>query len=176
MLTILQAETSEHMNTARQMIEEYAAWLEFKLCFQGFEEEMRSLPGKYSLPAGRLLIALWDEKPAGVIALRPLEEPGLCEMKRLYVRPEFRGHQIGRLLAERIVSEAAEIGYSRMRLDTVAGKMDRAIAMYRELGFAETAPYYRTPVGQTLFMELLLAPEKTRLASRHHVSREKLGR
>jgi GNAT superfamily N-acetyltransferase len=173
MLTILQAETSEHVSTARQMIEEYAAWLEFKLCFQGFDEEMRSLPGKYSPPAGRLLLALLDGKPAGVIALRPLEEPGLCEMKRLYVRAEFRGHQIGRVLAERIISEAAEIGYSRMRLDTVVGKMDRAIAMYRELGFAETTPYYQTPVGQTLFMELLLAPEKARSATRHHVSREK---
>jgi putative acetyltransferase len=174
MLTILQAETSEHMNTARQLIEEYAAWLEFKLCFQGFEEEMRSLPGKYSPPEGRLLIALWDEKPAGVIALRPLEEPGLCEMKRLYVRPEFRGHQIGRVLAERIISDATAAGYSRMRLDTVAGKMDRAIAMYRELAFVETDPYYQTPVGQTLFMELLLAPEKNaRSVSRHPVSGEK---
>src|SRR6476659_7954125 len=121
MLTILQAETAEDITTARQLIEEYAAWLEFKLCVQGFEEEMRSMPGKYTSPAGRLLPALWNGRPAGVIALRPLDEPGLCEMKRLYVRPEFRGHSIGRLLAERIIRDAAEIGYSRMRLDTVAG-------------------------------------------------------
>ena len=114
------------------------------------------MPGKYAAPAGRLLLALWDGKPAGVIALRPLEEPGLCEMKRLYVRPEFRGHNIGRLLAEHVIREAAEIGYSRIRLDTVAGKMDSAIAMYRELGFKETGPYYQTPVGDTLFMELAL--------------------
>ena len=157
MLSILQAEGTEHVVLARQMIEEYAAWLEFKLCFQGFEEEMRSMPGKYAPPAGRLLLAFWDERPAGVIALRPLEEPGLCEMKRLYVRPEFRGHNIGRALAEQIIREAAEIGYSRMRLDTVAGKMDSAIALYRELGFKETDPYYQTPVGHTLFMELELA-------------------
>lgn len=156
MLTIVQAETPEQIATARQLIEEYAAWLEFKLCFQGFEDEMRSMPGKYAPPSGRLLLALWDGKPAGVIALRPLDEPGLCEMKRLYVRPEFRGHSIGRLLAERIIRDAAEIGYSRMRLDTVAGKMDSAIAMYRELGFKETDPYYQTPVGHTLFMELAL--------------------
>src|SRR5579859_2476220 len=156
MLSILHAEGPEHVAIARQMIEEYAAWLEFKLCFQGFEEEMRSMPGKYAPPAGRLLLAFWDERPAGVIALRPLEEPGLCEMKRLYVRPEYRGHKIGRLLAERVIREAAEIGYSRMRLDTVAGKMDSAIAMYRELGFKETDPYYQTPVGHTLFMELAL--------------------
>jgi putative acetyltransferase len=156
MLSILQVENPEHLAIARQLIEEYAAWLEFKLCFQGFEDEMRSLPGKYAPPAGRLLLALWDGKPAGVIALRPLDEPRLCEMKWLYVRPEFRGHHIGRLLAEHVIREAAEIGYSRMRLDTVAGKMDSAIAMYRELGFKETDPYYQTPVGRTLFMELAL--------------------
>src|SRR6478735_9742280 len=156
MLTIVQAESTGHISTARELIVEYATWLEFNLCFQGFEKEMQSLPGKYAPPAGRLLLALWDGKPAGVIALRPLDEAGLCEMKRLYVRPEFRGHNIGRVLAEQIIKEAAEIGYSRMRLDTVAGKMDSAIAMYRELGFKETDPYYQTPVGHTLFMELAL--------------------
>lgn len=158
MLTIAKAETPAQVSTAREMIEEYAAWLEFKLCFQGYEEEIQSLPGKYASPSGRLLLALWDGRPAGVIALRPLEEPGVCEMKRLYVRPEFRGHQIGRILAQRIIAEAAEIGYSRMRLDTISGKMDSAIAMYRTLGFAEIAPYYKTPVGETLFMELALKP------------------
>src|ERR1041385_7404351 len=137
MLTILQAETAEQIATARQLIEEYAAWLEFKLCFQGFEEEMQSMPGKYAPPAGRLLLALWEGKPAGVIALRPLAEqgPAVCEMKRLYVRQEFRGHGIGRVLAERVIAEAAEMGYERMRLDTIPGKMDSAIAMYGELGF-----------------------------------------
>jgi putative acetyltransferase len=154
MLNIFQAKTAEHISTARELMLEYATALEFNLCFQGFDEEMRTLPGKYSPPSGRLLLALWDERPAGVIALRALAEAGLCEMKRLYVRPEFRGHGIGRILAERVISEAAEIGYSRMRLDTVPGNMDRAIAMYRELGFRETVPYYDSPVGQTLFMEL----------------------
>jgi GNAT superfamily N-acetyltransferase len=158
MLTIVKAETPAQVSTARQMIEEYAAWLELKLCFQGYEEEIQSLPGKYAAPSGRLLLALWDGRPAGVIALRQLEEPGVCEMKRLYVRPEFRGHQIGRILAERVIAEATEIGYSRMRLDTISGKMDSAIAMYRTLGFAEIDPYYKTPVGETLFMELALKP------------------
>jgi GNAT superfamily N-acetyltransferase len=156
MLTILQATTEDHINTARELIVEYAFWLEFNLCFQGFEEEMRSLPGKYAPPEGRLLLALWHGRPAGVIALRPLEEPDVCEMKRLYVRPEFRRHRIGRVLAERIIGEAAEVGYSRMRLDTIPGKMDSAIEMYRGLGFAETVPYHSTPVGQTLFLELAL--------------------
>ncbi len=154
MLNIFQAETAEHISTARELMLEYATSLEFNLCFQGFDEEMRSLPGKYSPPSGRLLLALWDDRPAGVIALRALSEAGLCEMKRLYVRPEFRGHGIGRVLAERVIGDAAEIGYARMRLDTVPGNMDRAIAMYRELGFRETVPYYNSPVGHTLFMEL----------------------
>ncbi|MGC2696237.1 MAG: GNAT family N-acetyltransferase [Candidatus Angelobacter sp.] len=160
MLTIVQAETPQQIETARALIVEYATWLEFNLCFQGFEEEMRRLPGKYAPPAGRLLLGLWDRQPAGVIALRPLDEDrqrGLCEMKRLYVRPEFRGHEIGLALAERAIAEAAKIGYTRMRLDTVSGKMDHAIAMYRALGFAETVPYYNTPVGETKFMELALA-------------------
>lgn len=147
------------------MMVEYATWLEFNLCFQGFEEEMRTLPGKYAPPKGRLLLALWEGKPAGVIALRPLGEAkeGLCEMKRLFVRPAFRGHGIGRILAERVIAEAEEIGYRRMRLDTIAGKMESAIAMYRALGFAETAPYYNTPVGETLFMELALAKPNVHL-------------
>jgi putative acetyltransferase len=156
-LTILPAVTVEHINTARKMIVEYATWLEFNLCFQGFDEEMRSFPGKYTPPAGRLFLAMWEGQPAGVIALRALEEPGVCEMKRLYVRPEFRGHGIGRALAQHIIGEAAVIGYSRMRLDTIRGKMDSAIEMYRELGFVEAAPYYETPVGQTIFMELALS-------------------
>src|SRR6476660_7144214 len=164
MLTIIPAETADLISTARELIMEYAAWLEFKLCFQGFDEEMRTLPGKYTPPSGRLVLALWDQRPAGVIALRALDEPGLCEMKRLYVRPEFRGHGIGRILAERVIADAAEIGYSRIRLDTIQGKMGEAIAMYRRLGFRETAPYYSTPVGQTLFMELALDSSSERQA------------
>lgn len=167
MLRILQAETADQVSTAQRLIEEYAAWLEFQLCFQGFDEEMKSLPGKYAPPAGRLLLALWDGRPAGVIAMRPLDESGVCEMKRLYVRHEFRGRNIGRVLAERIIRDASEIGYFRIRLDTVAGQMDRAIAMYRELGFTETDPYYVTPVGQTLFMELELTPAKKAVPGRN---------
>jgi putative acetyltransferase len=163
MLTFIQAETFEQVATARELMLEYAAWLEFNLCFQGFEEEMKGLPGKYAPPAGRLLLALWDGQPAGVIALRPMEKAekagdGICEMKRLYVRPAFRGHSIGRALAEKLIAEAREIGYRRMRLDTIPPKMDAAIAMYRDLGFAEAAPYYNSPVSQTIFMELELKP------------------
>jgi ribosomal protein S18 acetylase RimI-like enzyme len=160
MLTIVQAETEENINHAREMMLEYARSLGFDLCFQGFEEELRLLPGKYAPPAGRLFLAFWDERPAGVIALRAMEESGACEMKRLYVRPEFRGHQIGRKLAEYLIQEGPNMGYSRMRLDTVPGNHDHAIAMYRELGFREVVPYYKSPVDDTLFMELALDRSK----------------
>src|SRR5690349_16255664 len=123
MLEIIPAATSSQIATARELMLEYANWLEFNLCFQGFDEEMRTLPGKYAPPAGRLFLGLWEGQAAGVIALRPLNEPGLCEMKRLFVRKEFRGHSIGRLLAEHLIREAAAIGYSRMRLDTIPGQM-----------------------------------------------------
>lgn len=156
MLTMIQADTAEHMAIVREFLLEYAGWLEFNLCFQGFDEELRTLPGKYAAPPGRLLLAFWDERPAGIGALRPLSEDGVCEMKRLYVRPEFRGKGIARALAEKLIDEACRIGYKCMRLDTVPGKMDAAIALYRDLGFQETKPYYGTPVESTLFMELRL--------------------
>ena len=156
MLTIIQAESAEHIATVREFLLEYAGWLEFNLCFQGFDEELRTLPGKYAAPQGRLLLALWDERPAGIGALRPLAEGDVCEMKRLYVRPEFRGKGIARVIAGKLIDEACRIGYKSMRLDTVPGKMDSAIALYRDLGFQETEPYYGTPVEKTLFMELLL--------------------
>jgi ribosomal protein S18 acetylase RimI-like enzyme len=156
MLAIIQAETAEQLATVRELMLEYAAWLEFELCFQGFEEELRTLPGKYGLPQGRLLLAMWNEEPAGIGALRSLAESGVCEMKRLYVRPRFRGHSIGLSLAQRLIQDAVDIGYERMRLDTVPGKMDSAIAMYRRLGFQPIEPYYGTPISQTLFLELAL--------------------
>lgn len=157
MLTIIPAETPEHIAFVRELMLEYARWLEFNLCFQGFEEELRSLPGKYAPPKGRLFLALWEGRVAGMGALRPFDEPGICEMKRLYVRPEFRGHALGRALAEKLIAEAREIGYARMRLDTVPNKMDEAIALYHRLGFRAIAPYYPSPVERTLFMELELA-------------------
>lgn len=156
MLTIFQAETPQQIATARQLMIEYAAALGVSLCFQNFDEELRSLPGKYAAPAGRLLLAEWSGETAGVIALRPLEASGVCEMKRLFVRPAFRGRSLGRALAERLIAQATAIGYTRMRLDTMVGKMDRAIALYRELGFREIPAYYASPVRETLFLELEL--------------------
>lgn len=156
MLKIAQAETAEDLAIVREFMLEYAAWLKFELCFQGFDEELRTLPGKYAPPGGRLFLARWTRQPAGIGALRPLDESGVCEMKRLYIRPEFRGHSLGEAIAKKLIEDARAIGYKAMRLDTVPGKMDSAIALYRRLGFKEIKPYYSTPVQHTLFMELAL--------------------
>jgi putative acetyltransferase len=155
-LTIVQAGTPEQIATARDLMVEYAQTLGFELCFQNFDQEMRGLPGKYAPPAGRLLLAYSGGAAAGVVAMRPLDDAGVCEMKRLYVRPSFRGQSVGRALAKRLIAEAGAAGYLRMRLDTVPGKMDRAIDLYRELGFRKIDAYYPTPVSETLFMELEL--------------------
>jgi len=150
---IFQAESADHMARARELFLEYGNSLGFSLCFQSFEQELAQLPGKYAPPAGRLLLAEFDEHTAGCVALRPLE-PGVCEMKRLYVRPDFRGHGIGRALAEVVIAQARHIGYTRMRLDTIEPMMGPAVAMYRALGFYEIPPYTANPVEGATFMEL----------------------
>lgn len=162
MLSIFQAETPEHFAAAREMMREYETALGISLCFQNFEEELRSLPGKYAPPAGRLLLAV-DGDPGGLIALRPVEEPAVCEMKRLYVRPAFRGKALGRALVDELIAQARKIGYKRMRLDTMQGKMDHAIELYRTLGFREIPPYYASPVKETLFLEMELDHPEDRI-------------
>jgi putative acetyltransferase len=154
LLTVIQAETPQQIATARELMMEYSAALGIDLCFQNFDEEMGTLPGKYAPPEGRILLAYWGGQPAGVVALRPVAEPRTCEMKRLFVRTAFRGKSVGRALAEGVIAAARDCGYSRMRLDTIQGKMDSAIRLYRELGFREVPPYYPSPVRETLFMEL----------------------
>jgi putative acetyltransferase len=134
---------------------EYAASLGFSLCFQNFDNELRSLPGEYAPPEGRLLLAMCHGEVAGCVALHRLE-PKVCEMKRLYLRPAFRGRGLGRLLAESIIHEAKMIGYSRMRLDSVEPVMKTAVAMYRRLGFREIAPYCSNPMEGAMYMELEL--------------------
>jgi len=153
-MAIAQVDWTRDGNQVRTLFLEYAASLAVDLSFQHFSEELGSLPGDYAPPAGRLLAAWRDRDAVGCVALRRLE-PGLCEMKRLYVRPSARGHGLGRQLAERIIDEACSIGYDAMRLDTLPS-MDRAIALYRELGFVEIAPYRHNPVPGTRFMELRL--------------------
>ncbi len=150
-----QAESPEEIEIARGLFREYAAGLNTDLCFQNFDQEVAGLPGNYAPPSGRLLLAMVDEQVAGCIALRSLGD-GSCEMKRLYVRPEFRGRGLGRELIAVILDAAREIGYERMLLDTLPGKMDEAIALYRSLGFREIAAYYHNPVEGALFMELSL--------------------
>jgi putative acetyltransferase len=154
-MNLIQAQSAAEVSKARQLFEEYAAGLGIDLCFQNFAKELAELPGAYVPPSGRLLLAVEANQTAGCVALRKIAD-GVCEMKRLYVRPEFRGTGLGRTLAEAIILAAREIGYQQMRLDTLPGKMDRAIAMYRDLGFKEIGPYYENPVASALFMELEL--------------------
>ena len=152
MLDLVHARASEDIAAIRELFLEYAASLGFSLCFQNFDKEVADLPGTYAEPAGRLLLARLDGKVAGCIALRQLDKL-ICDMKRLYVRPEARGHGIGWALALTLLDEASEIGYSSMRLDTVPGKMDSAIAMYRALGFYDIPAYCVNPIPGALYLE-----------------------
>jgi GNAT superfamily N-acetyltransferase len=154
MRKIVQAQSERHLRQARGLFEEYAASLGFDLGFQGFADELAGLPGDYAPPRGRLLLAFLAGRPAGCVALRDLGE-GICEMKRLYARPEVRGSGLGRALAEAAIAEARGIGYSRMRLDTVPA-MQRARDLYHDLGFREIPPYRYNPIPGTAFLELRL--------------------
>jgi len=154
-LTLTQAESSTQITQARELFLEYAQSLGFSLCFQNFDKELAALPGDYAPPEGRLLLAEFEGQLAACVALHKLE-PGICEMKRLYLRPRFRGKGLGRALADRIIAEARQIGYQRMRLDTVEPVMKDAVAMYRKLGFKEIAPYCPNPIAGALYMELEL--------------------
>jgi putative acetyltransferase len=159
-LNFVIAESPEQIEAARALFREYGASLGFSLCFQSFDQELAGLPGSYAPPRGRLLLALDAEKHAapeyaGCVALHPLEDD-ICEMKRLYVRPEFRGRGVGQQLVSAIITAARELGYKSMRLDTVPGVMDSAIKMYRQTGFSEILPYTHNPVPGAIFMELAL--------------------
>jgi GNAT superfamily N-acetyltransferase len=154
-MNFIQVENPDQIQVARALFQEYAAWLELNLCFQNFDSELAGLPGDYQPPGGRLLLAFSDLQLAGCVALRDLRNEA-CEMKRLYLKPEFRGKGLGRVLAEKIIAEARIIGYKRMRLDTLPPKMNKAITLYRSLGFEEIPAYYSNPVPGATFMELKL--------------------
>lgn len=153
MHTIRSAETEDDIHTVGELFREYEAWLEMDLCFQGFEDELAALPGKYAAPDGRLYIVEIDGVPTGCVAMRKLED-GICEMKRLYLRDSARGLGIGNKLIETLVAEARAIGYTKMRLDTYPAKMGKAVKLYESRGFRPIEPYYASPDAGLLFMEL----------------------
>jgi putative acetyltransferase len=152
MVDLVQVDSERYLPRVRELFGEYAAPLGFDLHFQEFKKELDELPGDYSPPDGRLVLAMEGDKAAGCVALRKLDQ-STCEMKRLYVRPEFRGKSLGRDLAEAIIREARKIGYRRMRLDTVPS-MTSAISLYQSLGFREIEPYRYNPIKGAKFMEL----------------------
>jgi len=138
----------------RALFQEYAAESKIDLCFQNFEAELAGLPGSYTPPTGRLLLAFADSQAAGCGALREFA-PGICEMKRLYVRPAFRGRGIGKALAARVIEEARACCYDRMRLDTLS-RMIAAVTLYESLGFQRIEAYRPNPLEDVVYMELKL--------------------
>ena len=152
MVKIVQAITEESIENAKTLIREYAESLEFDLGFQNFDQEMGDFPGEYALPKGRLYIAMDKNQPVGCVALRDLGD-GICEMKRLYVIPNYRGRHIGRLLAKTVIKAAGELGYERIRLDTIPS-MRQANMLYTALGFKEITPYRFNPIEGAAFFEL----------------------
>ena len=159
MFRIAQAENESQIAQTRELFREYAASLGVDLCFQDFDRELATLPGKYAPPEGRLLLAHaadagHDAALAGCVALRKIA-PGICEMKRLYVRPEFRGKGLGRKLVDAVIAEARAIGYTHMRLDTLPA-MREAQTLYAALGFREIPAYCENPVPGSRFLELAL--------------------
>jgi putative acetyltransferase len=157
-LKILEAQAGENLEIIRKLFEEYAESLGFDLSFQNFDEELANLPGEYALPTGCLLLATYQGNAAGCIALRRIDKT-ICEMKRLFVRPQFQRKGIGRALAEAVIERAKKAGYKQMHLDTVP-TMDAARDLYNSLGFKEIDAYRYNPLEGAVFMELILTREK----------------
>ncbi|MCI0616318.1 GNAT family N-acetyltransferase [bacterium] len=151
---IIDGHDPQFIPEVRQLFLEYADSLKVPLDFQNFDEELNSLPGAYTPPTGCLLLAISDQEFAGCVAFRQLEK-NICEMKRLFVRPQWRGTKLGRLLAETLIQRARDMGYKFMRLDTLPS-MDRARKLYSSLGFYEIEPYRFNPITGTSFMEVKL--------------------
>ncbi len=161
---IKQAQSPSEIEHVRRLFREYEAYLNEDLCFQSFEEELAGLPGKYAPPGGALLIAIDKDRTVGCVGLRELAG-GVCEMKRLFVRPEARGLGLGRKLATRIIAVARSLGYTLMRLDTL-DRLTEAMRLYETLGFRKTAPYYSNPLAGVVYLELDLS----RATSQRHSS------
>jgi ribosomal protein S18 acetylase RimI-like enzyme len=152
-LKIFEAVSCAEIAQIRELFLEYAQSLGFSLCFQSFDKELAELPGDYAPPEGRLFLATFAGELAGCVALHGLEQ-NIAEMKRLYVRPQHRGRRIGFALVEQLLAEARQIGYRRIRLDTVEPVMKDAVKMYRRLGFHEIPPYRANPIEGALYMQL----------------------
>jgi GNAT superfamily N-acetyltransferase len=158
-IVLCEAVTKADIDAVRELFAEYERWLGVDLCFQGFAEELRSLPGRYAPPRGRLLLARdADGAVAGGVGMWPLDGD-TCEMKRLFVRPSWRGRGLGRTLAEAIVETAVDVGYARMRLDTLE-RLTEALMLYRSMGFREIKPYYNNPLECVIYMESELLPRR----------------
>jgi len=151
---VVAADTPECLAHIRELFREYQESLGVDLCFQGFEAELADLPGKYAPPTGALILGLKGNNAAGCVALREIE-PGVCEMKRLYVRPAHRGQGLGRALAEKIIAEGRRLGFRTMRLDTLE-QLREAIGLYESLGFRRIPPYYANPLPGVIYWELRL--------------------
>ena len=153
-LRISPARWPDDRATVESLFREYVSSLSEDISFQNVDDELATLPGKYAAPAGIVLIAREDDTAAGAVAYR-MVEPGVCEMKRLYVRPAFRGRDLGRELANELIEHARANGYRTMLLDTLAS-MSAARALYRDLGFVPTEPYYDNPLPGVMYMALEL--------------------
>jgi len=149
---VSEAAAAADFAAGRALFEEYAAQLKIDLCFQGFAAELDQLAQIYAPPTGSLLLARRGDRPVGCGAIRRLSGQS-CEMKRLYIRPADRGAKLGRVIAQALLVRARALGYTSVRLDTLA-EMIPARALYRSLGFREIAPYYDNPLPQVVYMEL----------------------
>lgn len=154
-MEILIKQAYDEPENIKTLFREYTAMLGVDLSFQDYDEKIKTLPGKYSPPYGRLYLAEYGGKLAGCAALRPINKE-ICEMKRLYVKPEYRKFGIGKLLAQTLIDDARKIKYKTILLDTLA-ILDAAVIMYKKLGFTETEPYYDNPLDNVIYMRMELA-------------------
>ncbi len=153
MAELIRAHSEKDLAEVAELFREYAEWLAIEMSSSKIEKTISEFPGQYGPPDGCLLLARQDGRPAGCVALRRFDDD-MCEMKRLHVRPAYRGRSIGKALAAEIIDEARRLGYRKMRLDSIVDRMTEAVSLYRSLGFREIPPYGDHPEGCTLFMEL----------------------
>ena len=174
-VVIAEPRTAQDIAAAKALFLEYAGSLSFSLGFQNFEQEMADFPGRYGPPRGALLLAQVPLdgrlQPAGAVGLRSIG-PDICEMKRMYVRPKFRGLGLGEKLARGCLEQGVAFGYRAMRLDTMAESMASALRLYRALGFLEIPAYYDNPIKEAVYLECDLHHWSRNLTSREHVKPE----